>query len=97
MIILHSTVYKGEIEYVGLWNKDDIVKEFFQIYFPENQDHWIDCCNLISSYYCYDQIMEWLVNKKLKDGYVLIGSDGRYFLMTKKGNLEKKEKFNEIL
>ena len=87
MKFLLEPVFEGEIELIGC-HKETIL-EFFKIYFPNNIDKWYEYNNPINNLYCESKINVWAINNKLKEGYVLIGTEGPFYLMTKKKNIKK--------
>ena len=91
MLHLLCPVFKGEIEYVGNFpiNKEEtkLFEEWAKQLYPEVEV--ANFYNRISSYYCIPNFVVYRVNQKLKEGKVIIGSDGDNWLFTDKENIKE--------
>ncbi|PIZ12979.1 MAG: hypothetical protein COY53_07290 [Elusimicrobia bacterium CG_4_10_14_0_8_um_filter_37_32] len=76
------------IEYIQCNSgSSDIIKEYFRIYFPDEQDNWFEYCNYTTKWNCYHNIMAWQLNNKLRDGWSLVGSDNDSFIIAKNNGI----------
>ena len=97
-------VVTGEIECV--YSTGTELKEYLKEFHPEKQrEDLFEYTNIGYGEYCMPQFRAWQLNKRLKEGKILVGVDGESFLFAmpeKKKNerntkerIEPKEEWNE--
>lgn len=86
-------VYRGEVEFIRFSHDDEnFVKwgcDKHGIPYDESKKYLYasDFSDPTRADFCYFEYHQYLINKKLNNGYAIVGMDGGAWLMTKKENI----------